>query len=103
MLGYKPVRLVGVTSNIYINMHILCIVTLMEQALKERERVNFRARTGHKGPEGELRYIYTLSLTLALDGNRWTMPSPSCLSLENRHNTHCTGGWVGHRTGLDGC
>ena len=27
-----------------------------------------QARTGHKGPEGEMRYSSTLSLTLALDG-----------------------------------
>ena len=59
----------------------------MEQVLKERERerVIFRARTGHKGPEGELRYIYTLSLTLALDGIRWTMPRPGCFVPGKRH------------------
>jgi len=28
----------GVTSQIHINMHISCVSTWMEQALKERER-----------------------------------------------------------------
>jgi hypothetical protein len=29
--------------------------------------------TGHEGPEGEQRYNSTLSLTLALDGGRFTL------------------------------
>ena len=32
--------------------------------------------TGHKGPEGELRYSSTLSLTLSLDGIGWSMLCP---------------------------
>jgi len=31
-------------------------------------------RTGHNGPEGELRYISTLSLTSLLDGGGWSTP-----------------------------
>jgi hypothetical protein len=34
-------------------------------------------RTGHKGPEGEYRYSFTLSLTSALDGGGWSLPHPS--------------------------
>jgi hypothetical protein len=37
-------------------------------------------RTGHKGPEGEQRYISTLSLTSALDGCGWSTPRPSCFT-----------------------
>ena len=44
-------------------------------------------RTGHEGPEGEYRYSSTLLLTLALD---WG-------------GTHCIGGWVGPRAGVDRC
>jgi hypothetical protein len=33
-------------------------------------------RTGHEGPEGELRYSSTLSLTSALDEGRWSTPRP---------------------------
>jgi hypothetical protein len=34
------------------------------------------ARTGHKGPEKELKYSSTLSLTSALDGDGWSAPRP---------------------------
>jgi hypothetical protein len=37
----------------------------------------FRPRTGHEGPERELRCIPTLSLTSALDGVGWSAPRPS--------------------------
>jgi hypothetical protein len=37
-----------------------------------------------------------LSLALALHGSEWSMPHPGCF-------THCTGGWVGLRAGLDRC
>jgi hypothetical protein len=51
----------------------------MEKVLNDREREereNFRPTPSHKDPEGELRYISTLSLTSALDGSRWTTPHP---------------------------
>jgi len=32
--------------------------------------------SGHEGPEGKYRYSSTLSLTSALDGNRWLTPGP---------------------------
>jgi len=32
--------------------------------------------TGHEGPEVELRYSSTLSLTSALDGSGWSTPRP---------------------------
>lgn len=43
---------------------------------RNKKQDNAHPRTGHKGQEGELRYICTLSLTLALDGSRWTIPCP---------------------------
>jgi hypothetical protein len=33
-------------------------------------------RTGHEGPKGEERYSYTLSLTSALEGGRWSTLRP---------------------------
>jgi len=33
-------------------------------------------RTGHKGKQGEQRYIPTLTLTSVLDGDGWSMPHP---------------------------
>jgi hypothetical protein len=37
-------------------------------------------RTGHEGPEGELRYSSTLSLTLALDGVGDQRHAPAALT-----------------------
>ena len=50
--------------------------------------------TGHESPEEEKRYKSTLSLTSALNRGGWLTPCPG---------THCTGGCVGPRVGLDGC
>ena len=58
--------------------------------------------TGHKGPEGEQIYISTLSSTSALDGVGGRRHAPAALA-RKRPGTHCTGGRVGPRAGLDGC
>jgi len=60
-------------------------------------------RTGLEGPEGEERYTSTLSLTSALDGGGGQCPAPAALPLGKRSSTHCIGGWVGPRVGLEGC
>ena len=61
-------------------------------------------RTGHEGPEGEQRYSYTLSLTSALDGGvGGQRHAPAALNPGKRPGTHCIGGWVDPRAGLDGC
>ena len=44
-------------------------------------------------------YSPTLSLTSALDGGAWPTPRPGHFI----PGTHCIGGWVGPRTGLDVC
>jgi hypothetical protein len=54
--------------------------------------------TYHEGPEGELRYSFTLSLTSALDLGGGVVPA--ALTLGERPGTHCTGGWEDLRTGL---
>jgi hypothetical protein len=48
-------------------------------------------RTGHEGPEGELRYSSTLSLTSALDGVGVNV-TPRPLYPRERPGTHCIGG-----------
>ena len=58
-------------------------------------------RTSHKGPEEEKRCSSTFSLTSALDGVRDATPRP--LYSRERPGTHCIGGWVGPRAGLEGC
>jgi hypothetical protein len=37
-------------------------------------------RTGHEGPEGELRYSCTVSLTLVLDGGVLSTPHPGLIT-----------------------
>ena len=72
-----------------------------EFGAKGKDKV--QPRTGHEGPEGEQRYSYTLSLTSALDGVSGQRHAPAALPPGKRPGTHCIGGWVGPRSGLDGC
>ena len=59
-------------------------------------------RTGHEIPEGERWYNSTLPSTLALDGVGGQPYAVTALPKE-RPGTHCIGGRVGPRAGLDGC
>ena len=61
----------------------------------------FHRRIGHEDPEGEKSYRSTLSLTSALDGvgvQRYAQAA-----LPPVRGTHCIGGLVGLRVGLDRC
>jgi hypothetical protein len=53
------------SSLLTITLHCLVITTLV---YKVNGKGKGHPRTGHKGPEGELRYSSTLSLTSSLDG-----------------------------------
>ena len=58
-------------------------------------------RTDHEGPDGEQRYKLYSFLNL---GARWgwvVSATPWPLYPWERPGTHCKGGWVGPRTGLD--
>ena len=59
-------------------------------------------RTGHEGPEREQKYSCTLSLISVLDGVGCQRHAPAALPRE-RPDTHCIGGWMGLRSGLEGC
>ena len=48
-------------------------------------------------------YSSTLPSTSALDVGGWSTPLPGRFTPGERPGTHCTGGWVGPRAGLDGC
>ena len=48
-------------------------------------------------------YSSTLSLTSALDGVGGQRHAPAALPPGKRPGTHCIGGLVGPRAGLDGC
>ena len=61
-----------------------------------------RPIASHEGPVGEHRYSSTLSLTSTLDV--WVVnATPRPLYPRERPGTHCIGGWVGPRAGLNGC
>ena len=46
-------------------------------------------------------HSYTLFLTSALEGVRGQRRAPAAPYPRQRPGTHCTGGWVGLRAGLD--
>ena len=48
-------------------------------------------------------YSSILALTLVLDGGGWSVPRLDRFTLAKRPDIHYTGGWVGPRSGLDGC
>jgi hypothetical protein len=55
-----------------------------------------------KGPEGG-RGISLHSLDLGARRGWWVSTTLRPLYSRERHGTHCTGGWVGNRAGLDVC
>jgi hypothetical protein len=67
----------------------------------KRVKFSVHPRTGHEGPKGEYRYHCTVSLTLVLDGGRYSMPHLSYFAARRRPSTHCTGGCVGPNTHMD--
>ena len=64
---------------------------------------SFKSSLKFEGPEGEQKYSSTLSLTSALNAVGGQRYAPAALPPGNRPGTHCTGGWVDPRAGLDGC
>ena len=71
--------------------------------LSSKRKGKIQLRRDHESPEGEWVYGSTLSLISALDGVSGQRHVPVALSPGERPGTHCTGGWVGHRAGLDRC
>ena len=53
------------------------------------------------GPQGEQRYSSTLSWPRHQKGVRGQCHAPAALYTRERPGTHCAGGWVGLRAGLD--
>ena len=61
----------------------------------------FHPFTGHEGPQGEQRYSSTLFQTSTLEGVRGQRHAQAAPYPRERPGTHCRGGWVGLRSGLD--
>ena len=60
--------------------------------------------TGHEGPEVEQMCSSTLPSTSTLDVGWVVNETPRPLYPPGKEpGTHCTGGWVGPKAGLDGC
>ena len=62
-------------------------------------KVKVHPITDHESPEVEWRYRSILSSTSALDEGWVVAPRP--IYSWDRGGTHCTGGWVGPRDGLN--
>ena len=66
-------------------------------------KVKFTLEQSHEGPEGEQMYSSPLPSTSALAVGWVVSATPRPLYPRERPGTHCTGGWVRPRAGLDGC
>ena len=75
--------------------------SLFNRTVKGKGKVH--PTTDHKVPEGEQMYSSTLPSTLVLDKGGQVNAMPQPLYSWGRPDTHCIGGWVGPRAGLDGC
>jgi hypothetical protein len=54
-------------------------------------------------PIGGVEVLLYPFITTALEGVRGQRHAPASLYPRERPGTHCTGGWVGPRAGLDRC
>ena len=79
-------------------LQISCLSRLNECTLVQALRL-CTGRTAHRGSRG----ITTLSWPRHSKGVRGQRHAPAALYPRERPGTHCTGGWVGPRTGLDRC
>ena len=69
--------------------------SILQYTVHGKKKGKVRPRTHHEGPEGGRGNSSILPLTSALEGGGWSTPRPA--------GTHCIGGWVDPRAGLDGC
>jgi hypothetical protein len=61
----------------------------------------FHPRTGHEGSEEEYIYIYSF-FNLGARSGRVVNATPRPFYPRKKPGTHCIGGWVGPRAGLEG-
>jgi hypothetical protein len=70
---------------------------------RRKRNVQFTLEQAAKSQRGEWRYSSALSVTSMLDAVRGQRHASAALPLGKRPGTHCIGGWVGLRAGMDGC
>jgi hypothetical protein len=64
----------------------------------------FHTFQGPRRPLGKVGVsLYCVFQTSALEGVRVISRAPAAFYLQERLVSHCTGGWVGPRAGLDRC
>ena len=78
---------------------IVCTNTLRLQCQGLRSSPQNRPRR----PRGGAHLQLYSSFNLEARGGRWSTSESQPLYPRERPGTHCTGGWVGSRAGLDGC
>ena len=61
-------------------IHSILSHTLISCHGQCKDKGKIHPKTSHEGPDGELRYSSTLSLTSALDGFGWSTPHPGRLT-----------------------
>jgi hypothetical protein len=77
----------------------LLILTMLYIRSPQTSKGKGHPTTGHQGPSG----IFTLTLNLGARRGWVVSTTPRPLYPRKRPGTHCTGGWVGPRAGLDVC
>ena len=60
--------------------------------ISQNEHSKAGPRTDHEGPQVELMYSATLSLTSVLDVGRWLTPRPGLFTPGKDRGIHCIGG-----------
>jgi hypothetical protein len=89
----RPHYLLG--DRIYESMRSCCVLATIS--------LEVHSVTCEEGTEGKQRYTSIISLTSAIDGVGGQRHGPAAFSPGKRSVTHCVGGWVGSRAGLDVC
>ena len=89
------------TIRTFNSSHLTVANALTGTKVKVKVKVKFSLEQATKAQRGSR--CIALSLTSALDGVGGLRHAPAALLPRKRPSTHCVGGWVGPRAGLDGC
>ena len=68
-----------------------------------KKKVKFTLKQVLKTQRRSRSIVLLFVLNGVVDGGGWSAPRPGRFTPQKRPGTHCTGGWVGPRAGVDGC